>query len=513
MTQQDESNIIKRLVFSGGGARGVVYSGAYAAMDETGVIQDVEAVAGSSAGAITAAFLAVGLSPKNFQSILKQTNFSQLLGEKIKGAYITKNAEPLHQFLIENLNKPIIDFLEQQNTLDTTCLTILNNLKNHKTSITFNELHTLRGKYPNNNRFKDLTVTAVKENDGNLTFFNHKTTPNLEIARACKASGAIPVILEPVIIDNIKYVDGGVSDNIPVSAFEHNDMPKSNTNNISETLLFAFVEGNPTEQNKTWSQRVWTFIFCNHAVYNALYGKRPDPDKPKTKLFTPHAWESFWRNYLSKWLSSLKTDYKITDKKDEGFQRIRDDYTLRTVGLGVNDLLSSKFNQGTRTARFMSVRGYLDTMDMIFNHDLHHVETGKTHDQYPHEFYAEIIMNFICIYKATLIASAKQPSQDAFLKKISSNEHSLLSTYYLISDTAYRDANSKQAFALTRAVEYRKKEISLHDLEQEIKTRGHAYHKRWFSLFRKKPLEPEINLDLDTLVTHKPTIQGTMFGE
>lgn len=506
MIEQKKTNIIKRLVFSGGGARGVVYSGAYAAMEETGVFQDVEALAGSSAGAITAALLAVGLPPKAFQATLKQTNFSKLLGKKSKGAYITKDAEPLYRFLQENLNKPIISFLEKQKPLDKTCQAILKKLKTQKTSITFGELHTLREHYSDHKQFKDLTVTATKEDDGSLTFFNHKTAPNVEIALACKASGAIPVILEPVTIDDIKYVDGGISDNIPASAFEHNSHPKA------ETLLFAFVEGNPTDKNKTWSQRIWTFIFCNQAVYNALHGNRPDPDKPKPKLFKPPIFEAVWRNYISKWLSSLKTDYTITNKKDEGFQRIRDDYTLRTVGLGVNDLRSTHFDQATRTARFMSVRGYLDTMDMIFNHDLHHVEGDTSYDKAPHEFYAEVVMNFVCIYKAMLSASGKDPSQDTLLKEITVNDASLLSTYYLIRDKAEHVSTSKQAFALTRAVEYRKGELTHDVLEEEIKTRCRTKKSSWFSLFHKKQPESELNLDLDldALSTHQPITPHTI---
>jgi NTE family protein len=510
MVEQAKLNTIKRLVFSGGGARGVVYSGAYAAMEETGVFQDIEAIAGSSAGAITASLLAVGLPPKEFQATLRTTDFSKLLGEKSKGAYITKDAELLYRFLQENINKPIISFLEKQKILDKTCQTILDKLTNNQqTSITFGELHTLREHYSEQKQFKDLTVTATKEEDGSLTFFNHKTAPDVEIALACKASGAIPVVLEPVTIKGIKYVDGGISDNIPASAFEQNNAKKS------ETLLFAFVEGNPTEKNKTWSQRIWTFIFCNQAVWNALYGSRPDPDEPKSKLFNPPIWEAVWRNYMSKWLSSLKTDYTITDKKDEGFQRIRDDYTLRTVGLGVNDLLSAKFVQATRTARFMSVRGYLDTMDMVFNHDLHHVEIGKTQDQYPNEFYAEVVMNFVCIYKATLCASGKDPSRDAFLKQISSDKRSLLSTYYLIRDTAQGASTSNEAFALTRAVEYRKGELTHDALEREIKAKCRVNKSPWFSLFHKKQPKPEINLDLDldALSIHQQTTPGRTPGD
>ncbi|MDF1827477.1 MAG: patatin-like phospholipase family protein [Legionellaceae bacterium] len=501
-------NKITRLVFSGGGARGVVYAGAYGAMVDTKVFQDVEDIAGSSAGAITAALLAVGLPSHEFQEKLKQTDFSQLLGNRSQGALIAKDAKPLYEFLQHNINTPIISFLEDQNRLDPDCQAILDRLNDGPGgSVTFAELHTLRQRYPETKRFKDLTVTAVKKDDGRLTFFNHETSPDVEIALACKASGAIPVVLEPVKIKGVEYFDGGIADNIPTNAFDN-----ERTSNIrkSETLVFAFVEDNPTQKNKTWRQQIWTFLFCNQGVWNALYGNRahepyepPSNDDelantpPPPPLFKPYWWEVVWRNYLSKWLSSLRTDYSTTDKKDEGFQRIRKDYALRTVGLGVDDLLAVDFERAKRIARFMSVRGYLDTIDMIFNHDLQHVEQDKTIDDYPEEFYLSVINNFILIYTVTLRISGKDPALDVLLEQMSSL--STLSQYYLIRDASHESSNSDQAFALTRAVEYFKSELSYDALVEEFGAR-HDHHKpRWFNLFRHENDEPQYLSELNRL--------------
>jgi predicted patatin/cPLA2 family phospholipase len=358
---------INRLIFSGGGARGVVYGGAYAALEQTGIFEDVVEIAGSSAGAITAALLATGMPSKKFQAILKNNNFSELLGSTSKGSIITKTAEPLYCLIKSSINDSIHDFLNSKNDISDACNAILNKIKEKK-PITFLDLHTLHVEY--GETFKELTVTAVQQNTGDLKVFNYLNTPNVEIALACKASGAIPVVLEPVEIDNVKYVDGGNADNIPTKYKITDDDIRDD-----EALVFAFVEGDPSQSGKSLPGKLWSYFFCSQGVWDALYGthkniktnppqdykksllerlsdfltnmlykKEPSAEKDPP-LFKPHWWEYLWRNYLVKIFSSLKTDYKMTERKDEGFQRIRRNFSHRTVGLNVGSLLSVDFDR------------------------------------------------------------------------------------------------------------------------------------------------------------------------
>src|SRR5579864_920356 len=50
----------QNLVFEGGGVRGVAYAGALDVLDRAGILSQIQAVAGTSAGAITAALVALG---------------------------------------------------------------------------------------------------------------------------------------------------------------------------------------------------------------------------------------------------------------------------------------------------------------------------------------------------------------------------------------------------------------------------------------------------------------------
>lgn len=76
-----QQEAIKYLVFSGGGAKGAVNTGAVQALHDAGVIEGLDAVAGSSAGALTATLVAIGLSPEAFREICADMDFKNLPGQ------------------------------------------------------------------------------------------------------------------------------------------------------------------------------------------------------------------------------------------------------------------------------------------------------------------------------------------------------------------------------------------------------------------------------------------------
>jgi hypothetical protein len=68
-TAQQES--FKYIAFSGGGAKGNIYSGVHETLKQSGVLDGVEEVAGSSAGAITV--------PQLWQVVLLEKIFKNLV--------------------------------------------------------------------------------------------------------------------------------------------------------------------------------------------------------------------------------------------------------------------------------------------------------------------------------------------------------------------------------------------------------------------------------------------------
>jgi len=160
------------LVLSGGGARGFAHLGVLQALNEAGIMPDV--ISGTSAGALAGVLYADGYSPKE---ILKLMNTGSRLD-------FMRPAMPREGLLQIN--------------------GIIKILKAHLKATTFNEL-----KIP-------LYVTATDMNNGKAVYFSEGNLLDPVIA-----SASIPVVFQPVKINDISYVDGGVLDNLPLFPIEN----------------------------------------------------------------------------------------------------------------------------------------------------------------------------------------------------------------------------------------------------------------------------------------------------
>ena len=268
--------------FSGGGAKGAIYSGAHEALSKGGILKNLDAVAGSSAGSLTAAMIATGISSEKYKQITKDTNLKGLLGE---GFLVNKDGKPLLNLLKNTISSNISEFLESADIADL-CSQRLEQIDKQKLAaeslpqaekeetleeltkqedvllniissdgkpiqqikekaldpegkILFKDLAMLRVIAPDT--FKDLVVTATSRDTGDLTIFDSRNTPDVEIALACRASASIPIVFEPVTINGKQYVDGGYRDNLPLSHFnEHNANGSMNYSAASDRVSKQF---------------------------------------------------------------------------------------------------------------------------------------------------------------------------------------------------------------------------------------------------------------------------------
>jgi NTE family protein len=159
------------VVLSGGGARGFAHLGVLKALNDAGIYPDV--IAGTSAGALVGVLYADGFTP---DEILKMMNASSTLH------YVRPTVPREGLLQISGIEKILID-----------------NLRAKK----FEEL-----KIP-------LFVTATDLNNGVAEYFSSG-----ELLKPVIASASIPVLFNPVIINKIHYVDGGVLDNMPIKPIE-----------------------------------------------------------------------------------------------------------------------------------------------------------------------------------------------------------------------------------------------------------------------------------------------------
>ena len=69
----------KNLVFEGGGVKGIAYVGALEVLEKEGILQNIERVAGTSAGAMVAVLVSLGYTANELKDILWKINFKNFM--------------------------------------------------------------------------------------------------------------------------------------------------------------------------------------------------------------------------------------------------------------------------------------------------------------------------------------------------------------------------------------------------------------------------------------------------
>ncbi|MFH0993514.1 MAG: patatin-like phospholipase family protein [bacterium] len=191
------------LCLSGGGSRGAYQIGAAKALAELGILERIEAFAGTSIGAVNAALLAT-LSPEAafqlWQDVspdeIKATEgtFRRIMKERMaifdKGFY---NIDPLEKRL--------------RSTLD------LAKLKSREVYVTLSD-----GGSVNESLF-GLVRTAFRHfvmNDSKVLYCPLADQKDADVIRMILASCSLPAVFPAVVDHERKYYDGGLYDNIPV---------------------------------------------------------------------------------------------------------------------------------------------------------------------------------------------------------------------------------------------------------------------------------------------------------
>lgn len=119
----------------------------------------------------------------------------------------------------------------------------------------------------------DFYCVATDVHTGNAVYHkcdNKSSTPDGEDISWIRASASMPVVSRPVEIDNEKYLDGGMSDSIPLEFMEKQDCDK-----------ILVIETQPKEYEKKPQKYMWLVRFalrkfprmadiiaCRHEMYN-----------------------------------------------------------------------------------------------------------------------------------------------------------------------------------------------------------------------------------------------------
>lgn len=223
--------IYRNLVMEGGGIKGIAYGGALKELETQGVMANITRVAGTSAGAIQAALVAVGYSADEITDIISETPIDTFNDD----GFLTKGSKRLAKKF---------GWFKGDNFLVKIEKLIF--LRTGNINLTFTELHELAQTYP----FRDLYVTGCNLSDQKVEVFSYETYPDMRIADAVRVSMSIPlyyralwldvngkVIEEPKPEDNCRlFVDGGLLMNYPIEIFDNYKYIK-NTNGVERKVF------------------------------------------------------------------------------------------------------------------------------------------------------------------------------------------------------------------------------------------------------------------------------------
>lgn len=192
----------KNLVFEGGGVKGIAYGGALEILEQSQITPQIERVAGTSAGAITATMVALNYTAAEFIDIMMGLDFKKLEDGSDLGGPVR---------LIERYGWFKGDYF-------------LNLMQSYIKQKAGDARATFQDLKEGNRGFKDLYIFGTDLSQQAVQEFSYGQTPDVAVADAVRISMSIPFFFEARHFDqdgqdNV-YCDGGVLNNYPISTFD-----------------------------------------------------------------------------------------------------------------------------------------------------------------------------------------------------------------------------------------------------------------------------------------------------
>ena len=241
----------KNLVFKGGGIRGIAYIGALEELYARGIMDNIDKIAGSSAGAITALVTALGFDYQTTVDICNSLDFKKVPG--IPSFFATRGVDDA-ELSEESMPRGILDAFQSVGTTMTEIRFLFHSLGLHTSTYIYEwfgeQVAKITGDPTSSFQDfvdkggKDLYITVTNLSNHSSHICSAATTPDLEVAEAVRTSMSIPVFFESIAFENIYlkgyFGDGGVMNNFPITLFDEGTEPNP------ETLgLFLFKEVKP----------------------------------------------------------------------------------------------------------------------------------------------------------------------------------------------------------------------------------------------------------------------------
>lgn len=176
-------------IFGGGAIRGLAYLGAMQAMQELGI--SIKAFAGSSVGAVFAAFASLDYTCEEFKELFNEVNFDLFRDVQFDLAkkFAISKGEYFLNWIRNGIEKKYYGYKYE---------------KGKNAPVTFKDVD------------KDVFVITTNINGCEPYVFSKYTTPDFEIAQAVRISTSLPGLLEPFEYGKNVLIDGDMMKSWPM---------------------------------------------------------------------------------------------------------------------------------------------------------------------------------------------------------------------------------------------------------------------------------------------------------
>ncbi len=245
---------IKKLLICGGGFKFFYLIGSIKYLFDLNIINDIEEYISVSAGAMLSVLFGVGYKPNELNNFFLQFNFEKLINPSVESLLE-------HRGLDEGEIKKV-------------ALQHLLKKKNINPEINFKEFYEQFN--------KKLTFIGSNITKNKLEIINYETYPDLPIWKGMLITSALPILFEPIILDDQYIIDGGVFDNYPIDLFfdetilginlvthiEHTDFNTDVFNYLSKLFVLAYNWKNLQITNKYINYTIQIKTFDSSELIN-----------------------------------------------------------------------------------------------------------------------------------------------------------------------------------------------------------------------------------------------------
>lgn len=193
----------RNLVFEGGGMKGIAYVGALQVLEEKSILPQILRVAGTSAGAITAAMVGLNYSPGEIWDAVSSMDFGKFMDDDFG--------------VVRDINRLLSEFGWYKGNSFRKWIGEIIAQKTGHSEATFLQVQQQKAA----KGFRDMYFIGTNISTHFAEVFSHEHTPRMCVADAVRISMSIPLFFTSRRSPRGDvYVDGGVLDNYPIKIFD-----------------------------------------------------------------------------------------------------------------------------------------------------------------------------------------------------------------------------------------------------------------------------------------------------